>query len=435
MQIDKWGNTCVVGLQWGDEGKGKVIDEVVGRFDAVVRYSGGPNAGHTVVVGGEKFALHQIPSGVLHGHVLCLITCGSVIDPAVLLGEIEMLRSRGVEVHGKLRISDRAHVIFPYHRKQDVLSEAAAGASKLGTTARGIGPCYSDKVARRAGIRLGELYDPAHLRRRLEKVVAYKNAALAALFDLREPFDSEALAAEYLEFAEQLRPFVTDTVVELHDLLARGKRLLFEGAQGSLLDVDHGTYPFVTSCNSGVGGVSSGAGIPPTALRTILGVVKAYTTRVGEGPLPTELDDSLGHQIRERGGEYGTTTGRPRRVGWFDAVAARYAAMFTGPTRLAIMHMDTLSGLESLNLCVSYQHNGRILNTIPANAYTLAEATPIYESLPGWKEDLGHCRTWQDLPAAARAYAQRIAVLLDTRVGLVGVGPAREQMIHLDSEG
>ncbi len=430
MRTAEPGNICVVGLQWGDEGKGKVVDTLVPSFDAVVRYGGGPNAGHTVVVQGEKFALHQIPSGVLHPNVRCYITNGSVIDPAVLLAERERLLARGVDVDSKLRISDRAHVIFPYHRRQDVSAEKLAGPqARIGTTARGIGPCYSDKISRRWGVRIGELLDPERFRARFSKIVAHKNAYLAAVYELPDPFDADAIAREYLGFAEQLRPFIVDTGVELHGLLKAGKRMLFEGAQGSLLDVDHGTFPYVTSCNAGAGGVASGAGVPLTAIQAVIGVVKAYTTRVGEGPLPTELHDSVGQHIRERGGEYGTTTGRARRVGWFDAVATRYAAMISGPRWLAVMHLDTLSGFETLRICTGYRAGSTVLNSLPADTYSLQNVVPVYEELPGWSEPLERCRKIDELPAAARDYLNRIAELLETPVGMVGVGPDREQSI------
>jgi len=435
MIFERLGNTSVVGLQWGDEGKGKVVDLLVEHFDVVVRYSGGANAGHTVVVDGQIFALHQLPSGVLRPDVVSMIACGSVIDPAVLLGEIEALRQRGVELGENLRISDRAQLVFPYHRRQDVLAEQAAlPGGRLGTTARGIGPCYADKVSRRWGVRVCELYSPRRLRERLATIVAHKNAYLAALYDLREPFDAAAITEEYLGFAEQLRPFVCDTTVAVERLLAAGKRVLFEGAQGALLDIDHGTYPFVTSSSAGIGGVVSGAGVPPHAIRSIVGVLKAYSTRVGEGPFPTELHGELGQRIRDVGGEYGTTTGRPRRCGWFDAVAASYAATFTGPTHLALTHLDTLSGLDELKICVSYRHADRGLNTFPADTYTLQEVEPVYETLPGWTEHLGDCRHFADLPPQAQQYLRRIAACVRAPLLLIGVGRSREQVIRVENE-
>ncbi|MFO0840393.1 MAG: adenylosuccinate synthase [Phycisphaerae bacterium] len=435
MRWDSLGHTCVVGLQWGDEGKGKLVDVLVEHFDVVVRYSGGANAGHTVVAGGEKFALHQLPSGILRPGVISMITNGSVIDPAVVLGEIESLRNRGVKIESNLRISDRAQLVFPYHRRQDVLAEQAAlPGGKLGTTARGIGPCYADKVSRRWGVRMCELYDPPRFRQRLGEIVAHKNAYLRALYDFRESFDAAAIADEYLAFASQLQPYVCDTTVELAAHLRAGKRVLFEGAQGSLLDIDHGTYPYVTSSNAGVGGVASGAGVPPHAIRSIVGVVKAYTTRVGAGPMPTELHDLIGNRIRERGHEYGTTTGRPRRCGWFDSVAAHYAALLSGPTHLAVMHLDTLSGFDELNVCVAYKHHGRAMNTLPADTYKFEEVQAVYETLPSWSEDLGQCRRFGDLPAAARDYLRFVAEHVGAPLRLIGVGPSREQIIFVEDE-
>lgn len=433
MLLDKLGNTCVVGLQWGDEGKGKVVDQLLERFDVVVRYSGGANAGHTIVIDGQKFALHQLPSGVLREGVICMIACGSVVDPAVLIGEMEGLRERGIFVGPSLRISNRAQLVFPYHRKQDVLAERAAQPDgRLGTTARGIGPCYADKVSRRWGVRMCELFDEPRLRSRIATIVSHKNAYLNVLYDLRDPFDSDRIAAEYLEFARRLQQHVCDTTIELRDLLDAGKRVLFEGAQGSLLDIDHGTYPYVTSANAGVGGVSSGAGVPPTAIQSIIGVIKAYSTRVGEGPLPTELSGDLANALREKGQEFGTTTGRARRVGWFDAVAAGYAAVFTRPTALAISHLDTLSGLGPLKICVGYRIDGHVVNTLPAETYKLNDIECVYEELEGWDMDISLCRSESDLPAAARAYVRRIGALLGAPVAMVGVGPSREQTVFIE---
>ncbi|MFQ5806500.1 MAG: adenylosuccinate synthase [Phycisphaerae bacterium] len=432
MRFEELGHTCVVGLQWGDEGKGKVVDLMVTHFDVVVRYNGGANAGHTIVVNDRKFALHQLPTGVLHPNVTSMIGCGSVIDPAVLLGEIESLRQRGIVVGDNLRISDRCQLVFPYHRRQDILAEKAAlPGGKIGTTARGIGPCYADKVSRRWGIRVCELCRPDHLRERLASIVAHKNAYLAALYDDRDPFDPSAITNEYLAFAEQLRPFVCDVAVELAERMRRGERVLFEGAQGSLLDIDHGTYPFVTSASTGVGGVASGAGVPPATIGSTVGVLKAYTTRVGEGPFPTELSESIGDHIRQRGREFGTTTGRPRRCGWFDTVAVSYATTLSGPRYLALMHLDTLSGLEELKICVGYRHGKGILNTFPADAYTLTEVEPIYETWRGWDADLSECRRFEDLPPAAQAYVEEISRRVGVPVGVIGVGPQRAQTIFV----
>jgi adenylosuccinate synthase len=433
MHFAELGNTCVVGLAWGDEGKGKVVDVLVEHFDAVVRFSGGANAGHTIVVGQEKFSLHQLPSGILRPNITSIIGNGSVLDPAVLLGEIESLRQRGVAIGENLKISDRAQLVFPYHRRQDILAEQAAPpGGKLGTTARGIGPCYADKVSRRWGVRVCELFHGPRLAERIREIVAHKNAYMSALYDLREPFDSDAITREYAEFAERLRPFVADTAIELHKLLKAGKRVLFEGAQGSLLDVDHGTYPYVTSSNAGVGGVASGAGVAPSQIRNVVGVLKAYTTRVGSGPLPTELHDEIGETIRRVGKEYGTTTGRPRRCGWFDAVAASYASVLSGPTHVALMHLDTLSGIDELKICVAYRCDGRTLNSLPADTYLLERAEPLYETLPGWREDIGGCRRFGDLPKAAQAYVKEISRRIDAPVRMIGVGPERDQTIFVE---
>ncbi|MBI5863848.1 MAG: adenylosuccinate synthase [Planctomycetes bacterium] len=365
MRLGDLGHTCVVGLAWGDEGKGKVVDVLVEHFGAVARFC--------------------------------------------------------------------AHLVFPYHRKQDVLSEQAAlPGNKIGTTARGIGPCYADKVSRRWGVRVCELYSPDRFRARIRQIVAHKNAYLKALYDIRDPLDPDGITEEYLKFAAQLRPFVGDTVGELHRLMRSGKRVLFEGAQGSLLDVDHGTYPFVTSSSAGVGGVASGAGVPPGSVRSVVGVLKAYTTRVGAGPFPTELNDEVGETIRHIGKEFGTTTGRPRRCGWFDAVAAGYAAQFSGPTHLAIMHLDTLASFDEIKVCVAYKHGTKTLNTFPADTYVLQEAEPVYETLPGWKQEIGHCRRWDDLPREAQQYLQCLSRRLETPIGIVGVGPEREQVIFVD---
>jgi adenylosuccinate synthase len=430
MNFRDLGHTCVIGLQWGDEGKGKVVDLMLEDFDVAVRYSGGANAGHTVVVNGDKFALHQVPSGILRENVLSIVAGGAVIDPATLLGEVSALRERGIAVGENLRISDRAHLVFPYHRQEDVLAERSARpGAKIGTTARGIGPCYADKASRHWGIRVCDLYRPDRLRERLAAVVAHKNAYFAAVYEARDVFDSGRIAEEYLGFADQLRRFVCDTTVLMHRLLRGGRRFLFEGAQGSLLDVDHGTYPYVTSSNAGGGGAPSGAGVPPAAIQCTVGVVKAYATRVGAGPFPTELKDVNGDTIRERGHEYGTTTGRPRRCGWFDAVAAGYAAMLGGPTCLAMLHLDTLSGFDEVKVCIGYRNGSRTLNEFPADTYLLEEVEPIYETLPGWEEEIGEYRRFEDLPSSAQKYVRFISARLEAPVRLIGVGPAREQTI------
>jgi len=433
MDAKPLGHTCVIGLQWGDEGKGKVVDFLVDQFDVVVRYGGGANAGHTVVVGGDRFALHQLPSGILRPNITNMITCGSVVDPAVLLGEIASLGERGIHVGGNLRISERAHVVMPYHRLEDQRAERVARpGEKLGTTSRGIGPCYGDKVGRRWGLRLCDLLQADRLRERLAAIVAHKNAYFASLYDERVPLDAGALTEECLAFGEQLRPFVGNTTVELHNLMKQGKRVLFEGAQGCMLDIDHGTYPYVTSSSTGVDGVSSGAGVPPAAIGAVLGVVKAYATRVGEGPLPTELTGAVGDRIRDRGREFGTTTGRPRRCGWFDAVAGSYAAMLAGPTHLAIMHLDTLSGIDEIRVCIGYRTEQGALLDFPADTQLLQAATPVYETMPAWTEEIGDCRKFDELPAAAQNYVRWLSDRLNTPVLMVGVGPDREQTIILE---
>ncbi|MEW6250895.1 MAG: adenylosuccinate synthase [Planctomycetota bacterium] len=433
MSFADLGNTCVVGLLWGDEGKGKVVDLLLSDFDVVVRYSGGANAGHTIVAGGEKFALHQLPSGIIRPNVTNIIAAGAVLDPAVLLGEIASLRQRGLQIDTNLRISDRAHLVMPYHRREDALADGSARQpDKLGTTGRGIGPCYADKAARHWAIRVCDLYPAERFRERVATVVAHKNAYLAGVYGMRAVFDADQIATEYLEFARGLGPYVGNTTALLRNLMKTGRRVLFEGAQGSLLDLDHGTYPFVTSSSSGGGGVASGAGVPVSAIQSVVGVIKAYATRVGAGPFPTELNDATGEAIRRRGHEYGTTTGRPRRCGWFDAVAASYAAMFTGPTCVALLHLDTLSGIDELQVAVAYRHGGGLLEEFPARAGVLAEVAPVYETVPGWTEELGGCRRFADLPRAARGYVRLISERLGVPVRMIGVGPSREQMILVD---
>ncbi len=430
MSFRELGNTCVISLQWGDDGKGKVVDLLAEDFDVVIRYAGGANAGHTVVIGNEKFALHQLPCGILREGVLSVITAGVVLDPAVVLGEIASLRQRGTRIDDNLRISDRAHLVFPYHRREDVLAEGAARiGEKIGTTARGIGPCYADKYARHWAVRVCDLYPVQRFRERLAAVVAHKNAYLSGVFGLRETFDADKLADEYLLFADELRPFVCDTTALLHRLIDEGRQLLFEGAQGSLLDIDHGTYPYVTSSSAGGGGVAAGAGVPMSAVDSVIGAIKAYTTRVGSGPFPTELKDATGDALRERGHEYGTTTGRPRRCGWLDLVSASYAAMFSGPTHLAVLHLDTLSGMPELRVCVGYRAGGALLDTFPADVSLLDEVEPVYETLPGWMEDISRCRRMEDLPAAARDYLKLIGERVGVPVQIVGVGAARDQVV------
>ncbi len=420
--------TCVVGLQWGDEAKGKIVDLLTDRHDFVVRYNGGANAGHTIVRDGQTFKFSLLPSGLLQPHVRSVIANGVVVYPPRFLEEVDNLRQAGVPVGDNLAVSDHAHVIFPYHMEEERLNEQGSEGG-IGTTGRGIGPCYQDKVGRVCGIRVGELLYPDHLRERLMAVVARKNLLLRALSPNARQFDANAVCAEYLNHAERMRPFITDTVRLLHDAQKHGKNVLFEAAQGSLLDVDHGTYPYVTSSNSSVAGVWSGSGVPARRLTRIVGVIKAYTTRVGRGPFPTELHDGIGEQIRKTGREYGTVTGRPRRCGWFDAVATRYTSALAGADELAVMLLDVLSELEELRICTAYELDGKRIEQFPSDSFLLERCKPVYEALPGWRTDVSRIRRPADLPANARRYVDRLSELLSVPVSTISVGPDREQTI------
>jgi adenylosuccinate synthase len=420
-----------VGLQWGDEAKGKIVDLLTEGHDFVVRYNGGANAGHTVVRGGRTFKLSLLPTGVLRPGVRSVIANGVVVYPPRFLEEVAALRQAGVAIGDDLLVSDHAHVIFPYHMEEERLSEGG-GAGAIGTTGRGIGPCYQDKVGRQCAVRVGELLHPEHLRGRLGPIVERKNRLLRALSPEARPSDAAALADEYAGYADKMRPHVTDTVRLLHDALRAGRSLLFEAAQGSLLDVDHGTYPYVTSSNSSTAGVWSGSGVPARHLGRVVGVVKAYATRVGHGPFPTELDDGpdgIGETIRRTGREYGTVTGRPRRCGWFDAVAARYTAALNGADELALMLLDVLGELPELKIAVAYELDGRRTDHFPTDAYLLQRCRPVYETLPGWGQDVCGARRLSDLPANARRYIDRLAELLGLPVSIISVGPDREQTI------
>jgi adenylosuccinate synthase len=425
------GCTCVVGLQWGDEAKGKIVDLLTDGHDYVVRYNGGANAGHTVVSGGQTFKLSLLPTGVLRPRVRSVIANGVVVYPPRFLEEVAALRQAGVAVGDNLLVSGHAHVIFPYHMEEERLNEGEAGQA-IGTTGRGIGPCYQDKVGRQFAVRLGELLYPDHFRARLRPIVARKNRLLQSLSPEARRFDADVLCDEYVGCMEKMRPHVTDTTRLLHEALGRGQRILFEAAQGSLLDVDHGTYPYVTSSNSSTAGVWSGSGVPARHLDRVVGVIKAYATRVGRGPFPTELDDGadgVGERIRRTGREYGTVTGRPRRCGWFDAVAARYTAALSGADELAVMLLDVLSGLEELRVAVAYELDGARLDHFPSDSFLLGRCRPVYESLPGWPQDVAGARRLADLPAAARRYVDRLAELLALPVSIISVGPDREQTI------
>ncbi|MGL6097833.1 MAG: adenylosuccinate synthase, partial [Fimbriiglobus sp.] len=420
--------TCVVGLQWGDEAKGKIVDLLGDGFDFVVRYNGGANAGHTIVHGDRTFKLSLLPTGVLKPHVRSVIGNGVVVYPPRFLEEVDQLAQAGVSV-SNLCVSDHAHVIFPYHMEEERLTETG-GDGSIGTTGRGVGPCYQDKVGRRFGVRLGEILHTDHLRDRLKYVVPFKNRLLGAFAgDLPggpKQFDANQLADEYANYAVRVKPFVTDTAKLLLDGLKSGKRILFEAAQGSLLDVDHGTYPYVTSSNSLPAGIWGGSGVPSRNLDRIIGVVKAYTTRVGRGPFPTELNDDTGERIRKIGREYGTVTGRPRRCGWFDSVAVRYTAALAGADEITLMLLDVLSGLPELRLCTGYRFDGKLVDHFPSAAYELERCVPVYETLPGWTEDLTTCRALADLPAAARKYVDRVSELVGLPVSVVSVGPDRD---------
>ncbi|HEX7376822.1 MAG TPA: adenylosuccinate synthase [Pirellulales bacterium] len=431
--------TCVIGLQWGDEAKGKIVDLLTERHDLVVRYQGGANAGHTVVTGGETYKLSLIPSGILRRGVQCVITGGVVLNPPSILAEIDGLMARGIEVGQNLLISDRAHVIFPWHLMEDRLAEGnARNGEAIGTTMRGIGPCYRDKVGRGDAIRLGDLYRDS-IGERIAHVAAHKKTLLSAMAagttgaaQAGEPLDAARILAEYRGYAERLRPFVADTTTLLLDALESGSRVLFEGAQGALLDVDHGTFPYVTSSNSSGVGIASGAGVPGKYLNKIIGVVKAYGTRVGGGPFPTEQDNALGQHIRDRGNEYGTVTRRPRRCGWFDAVAARYTARLSGVDTLAVMLLDVLSELDEIKVCTAYNIGGRRVEVFPSHVDDLRQAEPVYETLPGWKEEISDVRSLAALPENARGYLAFLSEVLGRPIEVVSVGPDREQTIFAE---
>ena len=418
--------TCVVGLQWGDEAKGKLVDILTEQHEIVVRYAGGANAGHTVVSDGQTWKLSLIPSGILRDGVACVVTGGVVLDPAAVITEIDGLESRGVTIAGKLLVSDRAHVVFPWHVAEDKLLDGSlSGGEPIGTTGRGIGPCYRDKVGRSLAIRLGDLYRP-EFPAQLSHIAALKAKLLGAEFDVA------AIREQYRQYAERLRPFVCDTTSYLLDAVEAGRKVLFEGAQGALLDVDHGTYPFVTSSNSSGVGISNGSGVPGRWIERVIGVVKAYSTRVGGGPMPTEQDNAVGQRIRDRGNEYGTVTRRPRRCGWFDAVAARYTARLSGVDELAVMLLDVLSGFDELAICSAYMIDGRRVTQFPSHIDDVKRAEPVYETLPGWHEELTGVRRYDDLPENARRYLARIGELLGRPVTVVSVGPDRAQTIFCD---
>jgi adenylosuccinate synthase len=422
--------TCVVGLQWGDEAKGKIVDLLTGDHHLVVRYNGGANAGHTIVKGGVTYKLSLIPTGILSSHIQAVIGNGLVVNPVRFLEEVDDLRKKGISIGDNLVLSDHAHLIFPYHIEEEKVFEQGS-QDAIGTTGRGIGPAYQDKVNRSNGVRVGELLHPAHLRERLRGIVERKNEMLSRLSAGAKRINADALCDEYLGFADKMKPHIKDTMHLLHKALKAGKRLLFEGAQGSLLDVDHGTYPYVTSSNSSATGIWSGSGVPAKHLTRIIGVIKAYSTRVGRGPFPTELDNDIGETIRKIGREYGTVTGRPRRCGWLDLVAVRYTAMLGGVDEVTIMLLDVLSTLDELKICTAYELDGERITDFPGDAFLVDRCKPVYETLPGWKTDIASVRKPSDLPAAARRYVERIAELVQLPVSIVSVGPDREQTIMM----
>jgi len=422
-------NLVVVGTQWGDEGKGKIVDLLAENADGVVRFQGGNNAGHTLVVSGKQIICHLIPSGILQGKT-CFIGNGLVVDPGVLIGEMDYLAENGVDTGPeRLRISEKAHVIMPYHRQIDHARERKKGDAKIGTTGRGIGPCYEDKATRR-GIRFVELIDPDLFARRVKEIMEEKNFYLKNYLDDQE-MDPSAIIDEYRAYARRLAPHVTDVSIELDKAMHTGKQLLFEGAQGTHLDIDHGTYPFVTSSSTVSGNACCGAGVGPGAISDVLGIVKAYTTRVGRGPFPTELFDEVGDRIQEKGAEFGATTGRRRRCGWLDTVLLRNAARLNGLTGLAITKLDVLGGLEEIKVCTAYELNGRRIERFPANLDELAACRPVYESLQGWQEDISGIRSKGAFPAAVRDYLTCIENLVKTPVDIISVGPGREETIVL----
>ena len=418
---------AVVGSQWGDEGKGKVIDFLATQADVVVRGQGGNNAGHTLVVDGKKFALRLIPSGILNSNTINVIGNGIVFDPKGFFEEIEMLESNGISTKN-IKISDRAHIVFPYHKELDGLAEEARGDNKIGTTKKGIGPCYMDKTER-SGIRVCDLMDKEIFAKKLKLQVDAKNKLVTGVYGKEAMFDFDEIYNEFIVYAEKMRPYVEDTTVIVYDAIKANKKVLFEGAQGTLLDLDLGTYPFVTSSHPTSGGFAVGAGVGPNIIKDVVGIVKAYTTRVGEGPFVTELFDETGDRIRTQGHEFGTVTGRARRCGWFDAVIVKYAARVNGLTSISFMLLDVLTGFDKIKICTAYKMGDKIVNNFPASLEDLAKCEPVYEELDGWHEDITKVEKFEDLPENAKKYIARIEELIGVNVDLVSVGPNRTQTI------
>jgi len=415
--------TVLVGSQWGDEGKGKIVDILSEKYKIVARYQGGANAGHTVIIGDKKFILHLIPSGILREDVICVIGNGVVIDPTALLDEIFLLEKNGIKVEGRLYISHNANLIMPYHKLLDSISES--GESKIGTTGRGIGPCYIDKFARK-GIRIVDLLDRVELEKKIRLNLKEKNELLKKVYE-HEGLDVDAIVKEYLEFDRTIDKYIKDVPSFLNNAIAEGKSILLEGAQGTMLDVDHGTYPFVTSSSPTSGGACTGTGIPPTKIDSVFGIVKAYTTRVGNGPFPTELLDDDGEKLRQIGAEFGATTGRPRRCGWYDAFLVAYSQMINGISSVAITKLDVLSGFKKIKVCVSYELNGKQIKYFPTSVEQLSKVKPVYEELDGWNEDISECTSFEQLPAKTKDYLNFIAKNSGIKIDIISVGPKRKQ--------
>lgn len=419
------GNTCVVGLQWGDEGKGKIVDYLTEQADVVARYCGGANAGHSVVINGTKYSTHLLPVGIFREHILNIIGNGVVLDPEKLFDEIETNTQKGFKISpANLKISYKTHVVMPWHKLEDAARETAAGAEGIGTTKRGIGPTYADKMHRTSAIRVSDLLHENKLRERIERVVRDKNKVFGALYE-EKPLDANQIFEQYRDYGKRIAPYVDDTGYLLIQAWRAGKKILFEGAHAALLDVDHGTYPYVTSSNCSTLGLFTGTGVPPQAVRNYIGIMKAYSTRVGGGPFPTEQDNDTGNYIRERGNEYGTTTRRPRRIGWFDAVAVKYSADLCGATSIAVMLLDVLSGLDEIKICTGYTLSGEPLPYFRADVDTLEDVEPVYETFPGWHTNLSTCKSYEELPQEAKTYVERLEQLIGVPITMVSVGPDR----------
>jgi adenylosuccinate synthase len=423
--------TVLVGSQWGDEGKGKIVDILSEKYKIVARYQGGANAGHTVIIGDKKYILHLIPSGILRDDVICVIGNGVVIDPTALLEEIKILENNGIKVEGRLFISHNAHLIMPYHKLLDQISEG--GETKIGTTGRGIGPCYIDKFARK-GIRIVDLLDRTELEKKIRLNLKEKNELLKKVYE-HEGLDVDKIVKEYLEFDQTIDKFIKDVPTFLNNAIAEGESVLLEGAQGTMLDIDHGTYPYVTSSSPTSGGASTGSGIPPTKIDSVIGIVKAYTTRVGNGPFPTELLDNDGEKLREVGAEFGATTGRPRRCGWYDAFLVAYSQMVNGITSVAITKLDVLSDFEKIKVCVAYELNGKRIKYFPTSVEQLSAVKPVYEEIDGWNEDITNCTSYEQLPTKTIDYLNFIANHSEIKIDIISVGPKRRQTFYVNGSG